>query len=70
MRMWLVAVLAATTLFGSCALNGDFGRLRPDLVTDDMHAWVGRDAVRSIKEKPSEFPLTDNERRLRDWATR
>lgn len=66
MRMWLVAVLAVTTLFGGCALNGDFGRLRPDLVTDDMHAWVGRDAMRGTKEKPSEFPLTDNERRLRD----
>jgi hypothetical protein len=64
--MWLVAALAATTLLGGCALNGDFGRLRPDLVTDDMHAWVGRDAVRGTKEKPSEFPLTDNERRLRD----
>jgi hypothetical protein len=66
MRVWRVAALAAATLLGGCALNGDFGRLRPDLVTDDMHAWVGRDAVRSIKEKPSEFPLTDNERLLRD----
>jgi len=66
MRTWLVAALAAATLLGGCALNGDFGRLRPELVTDDMHAWVGRDAVRSIKEKPSEFRLTDNERRLRD----
>ncbi|HEY4403183.1 MAG TPA: hypothetical protein VGN55_00915 [Xanthobacteraceae bacterium] len=64
--VWLVAALAGATLLGGCALNGDFGRLRPDLVTDDMHAWVGRDAVRSIGGAPSEFPLTDNERRLRD----
>jgi len=66
MLHWLVAALAGATLLGGCALNGDFGRLRSDLVTDDMHAWVGRDAVGSIGGKPSEFPLTDNERRLRD----
>jgi hypothetical protein len=66
LRVRLVAVLAGATLLGGCALNGDFGRLRSDLVTDDMHAWVGRDAVRSIGGKPSEFTLTDNERRLRD----
>jgi hypothetical protein len=53
---------------GGCALNGDFGRLRSDVVTDDMHAWVGREAVGSIGGKPSEFRLTDNERRLRDLA--
>jgi hypothetical protein len=68
MRHWLVAALAGATLLGGCALNTDFGRLRSDLVTDDMHAWVGRDAVGSIGGKPSEFPLTDNERRLRDLA--
>src|SRR5450631_1421672 len=65
---WLVATLAGATLLGGCALNGDFGRLRSDLVTDDMHAWVGRDAVASIGGKPSDFLLTDNERRLRDLA--
>jgi hypothetical protein len=55
-------------LLGGCALNGDFGRLRSDLVTDDMHAWVGREAVGSIGGKPSEFRLTDDERQLRDLA--
>jgi len=68
MRHWLVAALAGATLLGGCALNSDFGRLREDLVTDDMHAWVGREAVGSIGGKPSEFRLTDNERRLRDLA--
>jgi hypothetical protein len=68
MRYWLVAVLAGAALLGGCALNGDFGRLRSDLVTDDMHAWVGREAVGSIGGQPSEFRLTDNERRLRDLA--
>jgi hypothetical protein len=67
-RPWLAAALAAATLLEGCALNGDFGRVRSDLVTDDMHAWVGRDAVGSIGERPSEFRLTDDERRLRDLA--
>jgi hypothetical protein len=67
-RYWLVPALAAATLLGGCALNGDFGRVRDDLVTDDMHAWVGREAVGSIGGKPSELRLTDNERRLRDLA--
>jgi hypothetical protein len=67
-RYWLVPALAGATLLGGCALNGDFGRVRSDLVTDDMHAWVGREAVGSIGGRPSEFRLTDNERRLRDLA--
>src|ERR1700722_2105498 len=67
-RILLVVTLMGATLLGGCALNGDFGRTRDELVTEDMHAWVGRDAARSIGGKPSEFHLTDNERRLRDLA--
>src|SRR5258708_3542859 len=67
-RLWLVPALAGATLLGGCALNGDFGRARPSFVTDDMHAWVGREAVGSVGGQPSEFRLTDNERRLRDLA--
>jgi hypothetical protein len=48
--------------------NGDFGRVRPSLVTDDMHAWVGRDAARDYGAPVSLFPLTDDERLLRDFA--
>jgi len=62
----LAAALAGAALLGGCALNGDFGRVRPGLVYDDMHDWVGRDAVRGIGGQPSQFPLTDNERQLRD----
>jgi hypothetical protein len=40
--------------------------LREKLVYDDMHDWVGRDAVRGIGGKPSQFRLTDDERQLRD----
>jgi hypothetical protein len=62
----LVAALAALALLSGCALNGDFGRVREGLVYDDMHDWVGRDAVRGIGGRPSVFRLTDDERQLRD----
>ena len=55
-------------LLGGCVTNGDFGRVRPELVNDDIHDWVGRDAVVAVGGTPSEYPLTDNERRLRDLA--
>jgi hypothetical protein len=55
-------------LLAGCALNGDFGRVRPSLVSDDMHAWVGREAAARVGAPPSEFPLTEEERRLRDLA--
>ena len=67
-KPWLGLVLAGATLLGGCALNGDFGRVRDSLDSDGMHDWVGRDAVRGIGGKPSEFRLTDHERRLRDLA--
>jgi energy-converting hydrogenase Eha subunit H len=38
MRYGLVALLAGLTLLGGCALNGDFGRVRSSLESDDMHA--------------------------------
>jgi hypothetical protein len=67
-RSLRAVALACAALLGGCALNGDFGRVRPELVTDDMHAWVGRDAVRAIGLPPSVLPLTDDERQLRDRA--
>jgi hypothetical protein len=60
------AALAAVVWLSGCALNGDFGRVRDGLVYDDMHDWVGRDAVRGVGGKPSQFHLTDDERQLRD----
>jgi hypothetical protein len=63
----LVSVAAAFVCCG-CALNGDFDRVRPELRTDWMHDWVGRDAVASIGLPPSAFPLTDDELLLRDYA--
>jgi hypothetical protein len=53
-------------ILGGCGVNGDFGRLNPNLVADDIHAWVGRDAARAAGVPVSHFPLTDEERLLRD----
>ncbi|MGH6717217.1 MAG: hypothetical protein ACREDC_13605, partial [Bradyrhizobium sp.] len=39
-----------------------------DFRSDDMHSWIGRQAVASIGGHPSKFQLTDDERRLRDLA--
>jgi hypothetical protein len=60
------AVLCLIVLFG-CP-NGDFGRVRPPLVLDGIHDWVGRDAARGAGAPISQFPLTDDERLLRDLA--
>jgi hypothetical protein len=49
-------------------MNGDFDRIRPELTGDNMHAWVGRDAVAGIGGPASEFRTTDEERELRDRA--
>jgi hypothetical protein len=55
------------SLLAGCA-GGDFGRLRPTFVTDDIHAWVGTEAARFGGEQSSRYPLTDDERLLRDLA--
>jgi len=60
------AAFCLLVLFG-CP-NGDFGRVRPPLVLDSIHAWVGRDAARGAGTPISEFPLTDDELLLRDLA--
>jgi hypothetical protein len=48
--------------------GGDFGRTRADLRSDDMHAWIGREATASIGVAASHFELTENERQLRDLS--
>jgi hypothetical protein len=57
----------ALTLLSGCA-NGDFGRIKPSLVNDDMHSWIGTEAVGSIGEPASRYGLNDDERELRDLA--
>jgi hypothetical protein len=61
------AMLAAL-LLGGCVTNGDFDRVRPELVYDHMHDWVGAAAIAGTGESPSIFRLTDDERTLRDLA--
>lgn len=53
---------------GGCSANGDFGRVKDNLVIGDIHAWVGQTAARDAGITPSKYPLTDEERRLRDLA--
>jgi len=48
--------------------NGDFGRVRPSLVNDDTHAWLGDAAAAKVSDPPWRHGLTDEERRLRDQA--
>ena len=58
-----IVALAAIALLGGCA-NADFGEVRPTLVSDGIHDWVGPYA--NATRKASSFELTDDERALRD----
>ena len=60
--------LALLTLLAGCSTNGDFGEVRPSLVRDDIHDWVGPVAMAGRPGAPSTFDLTDDERLLRDLA--
>ncbi len=63
----LAAALALPLLLGACS-GGDFGRVRADFRSDDMHRWIGAEATASIGRRPSDFQLTEIERQLRDQA--
>src|ERR1700712_5401944 len=67
---WPVAAVALLLLLSGCAANGDFGRIRPSLVHEDMHAWIGRDYRGDVPAFAFAFaaPMTDDERLLRDLA--
>jgi hypothetical protein len=60
-----LALLGAA--LGGCA-GGDLGRTRAISLNDDMHRWIGAEAVNSVGKHASQFQLTDNERLLRDLA--
>ena len=61
------ALICAAVALGGCA-NGDFGRVKPGLVNDEVHSWVGTTAALGNGAPISSFPLTDDERALRDLA--
>jgi len=54
-------------LLAGCT-NGDLGRVRPSLVSPDMHRWIGSEAAASAGLPASQYGLTDDERELRDFA--
>ena len=63
----LLYVFIPLSLLGGCGTpNTDFGEVRPSLVHDDIHDWVGSTAI--APHVPSSFELTDDERALRDLA--
>jgi hypothetical protein len=62
-----LTIVAALALAG-CSSTGDFGRLAPPLVNDDIHAWVGQEAAAHAGGPVSVNNLTDDERLLRDLA--
>jgi hypothetical protein len=62
-----LAVLGLIVLSG-CTSTADFGRLSDQLVTDDIHAWVGEEAAASAGGLISADNLTGDEQTLRDLA--
>jgi hypothetical protein len=70
LHRWRVTglVVVAAAMMGGCAANGDFGRVKPSLVTDDVHAWMGPAVTTPAAGPPWRHQLTDDERRLRDLA--
>lgn len=64
----LLSPLFAFVVLAGCSSIGDFGRLQPALVKDDIHDWVGKDAALNAGAPVSAYRLTDDERALRDLA--
>lgn len=68
-RLRLAVAFVMLGLLAGCGVQGDFGRVRPSLAGDDVHAWLGPAAVRrSGVRTASTDELTDDERQLRDLA--
>ena len=63
----LLGLIGLVALAG-CTSIGDFGRIDPELVTDGIHDWVGRDARKQAGLPASKNRLTEDERALRDLA--
>ena len=61
-------VLAALVGLGGCGTQGDFGEVSNSANRADMHDWLSYDAIAGKHTWPSDFPLTEDERALRDLA--
>lgn len=68
-RLIRTASAAAMLLVGGCAQKGDFGRPAPS-AWNSLVASTGTVAAQYRNEPASHFPLTDDERTLRDRAWR
>ncbi len=66
-KLPFLAILALLAL-PACSSVGDFGRLQQEIVTDDIHAWVGWDAAVHAGAPISTYNLTEDEQALRDLA--
>ncbi len=66
MRRSRIFAIAAFALLAGCTANRDFGEVRPMLVRDDIHDWLGPAAA--APQAASSFELTDEERQMRDLA--
>jgi len=66
--MWRrrIFAIAGLALLAGCTANRDFGEVRPMLVRDDIHDWLGPAAA--APNPASSFELTDEERSLRNLA--
>ena len=68
-RLQWLAVAAAFGLLTGCGTYSDFGRVRPSLVNDDTHAWMGPAVARGPATNLAwKHQLTEEERMLRDLA--
>lgn len=66
-QAFIVPLVILGTALAGCA-GGDLGRTRASALNDDMHRWIGAEAVNSVGKRASAFQLSDNERLLRDLA--
>jgi hypothetical protein len=67
-QAWLILLIIAVLPTGGCVTHGDFGRLRPELVADNMNDVLADEAMARVGGPVSEFRTTDLERELRDRA--
>jgi hypothetical protein len=67
-RRLAVLVSLLLTAGGCAAPNGDFGRPRAGVLSDNIMPLVGETAAWARGEPVSAAPLTDDERQLRDLA--
>ena len=63
-----LAMLAALIGLTGCGTQGDFQEVSPSASRADMHDWLSLDAIAGKPTWPSDFPLTEDERALRDLA--